>query len=774
VNSMLGSTAELAVLIKLKDEITGPLNKIDHSLSGLNTRAATVGGGMSKIGSGLALGAERVAVGLIAVGGAVAAVAVKSTEAAATYQSAMELIHTQAGATQAEVDYMGQALLKLAPQVGTSATELAAGLYHIESAGLRSTKALETLRVAAEGAKVGQADLQDVTNALVGAENTGIAGTQNLSLAMGTLNGIVGAGNMRMADLTGAIATGILPTAKSMGLTLTDVGAALADMTDQGVPAVDAATRLRMTFSLMAAPTSKAATELKSIGMTSTSMANDMRQPNGLLVALTDLKTHLDNSGKSAVEQTQIISGAFGGGRTSSTILTLLGSLDRLDTKYQSITSSTNNFGDAWNSTASTIDEKKANVAASLDALKIQLGEQLLPVEGKVLDAATKLFSSPAVAKGIADFGTALASMFTDSNMAGAEKFVSDVIPGLESFATNVLPPLEAGLKITGAAAKTAFDMFMSLPQPVQAAVIAALAANKLTGGLVASGIGDLARVGLGAATGKGGGGGALGGILGAQHVWVDNMGAGGMGGAGAGVGTAAGGASMMSVAVRSIIPIAIAAGSIYELAQVYGDFQKGNAAAQTATNGQIADWKATPTTTNESTAALAAEVKTYRDNTGDLLHSFLLNNAANTQMGDALTAAADKLAAGTTITPEGIQALKDAVATGKDMLGNSTNDTRGYDTTLLAQLEADLKVALTKQQVTPVVQAANDQAATAAREMAAAVRAWPSASQHALDAIVQAQRTQPLDVNVNVNVSSRDIQVVQVQRANYRTAVAQ
>src|ERR1035437_1517436 len=247
---MLGSTAELAVLIKLKDELTGPLNNIDRSLTGLNTKAATVSGGLSKIGGGLALGAERVAVGLIAVGGTLVTVAAKSTEAAATYQSAMELIHTQAGATQAEVDTMGVSLLALAPKVGTSATELAAGLYHIESAGKRGAVALEALTIAAEGAKVGQSDLEETATAPEGALNTGISGTESMSAAMGTLNGIVGSGNMRMADLTGAIATGILPTAKSMGLTLTDVGAALGDMTDQGIPAVDAATRLRMTFSL--------------------------------------------------------------------------------------------------------------------------------------------------------------------------------------------------------------------------------------------------------------------------------------------------------------------------------------------------------------------------------------------------------------------------------------------------------------------------------------------------------------------------------------------
>src|SRR5574340_888680 len=66
---------------------------------------------------------------------------------------------------------------------------------------------------------------------------------------------IVGSGNMRMQDLADSMGTGILGTAKTFGVSLQDVGAALATLTDAGVPAVDAATRLSHTFVMMGAPT---------------------------------------------------------------------------------------------------------------------------------------------------------------------------------------------------------------------------------------------------------------------------------------------------------------------------------------------------------------------------------------------------------------------------------------------------------------------------------------------------------------------------------------
>ena len=71
---------------------------------------------------------------------------------------------------------------------------------------------------------------------------------------MGVLNAVVGAGNMRMEDLVAAFGTGLLSSAKAAGVSIQSVGAAIADMTYQGVPAQDAATRLRMSLSLLAAP----------------------------------------------------------------------------------------------------------------------------------------------------------------------------------------------------------------------------------------------------------------------------------------------------------------------------------------------------------------------------------------------------------------------------------------------------------------------------------------------------------------------------------------
>jgi hypothetical protein len=59
------------------------------------------------------------------------------------FQAAMENIHTQAGASQKEVDKLSTKVLALAKTVPFGPTPLADALYHLESIGLRLNKQFE-------------------------------------------------------------------------------------------------------------------------------------------------------------------------------------------------------------------------------------------------------------------------------------------------------------------------------------------------------------------------------------------------------------------------------------------------------------------------------------------------------------------------------------------------------------------------------------------------------------------------------------------------------
>lgn len=687
------------------DGVSGPAGKARSSLLSLGGSASTVSGGLGKIGSGALTAAKNLALLGVPVALALGGIAISSTNAARTFQASMTLIQTQAGGTADEVTTMSAAVLKLAPEVGTGPEELAAGLYHVESAGLRGAKALEILRVAAEGAKVGNANLEDVTNALIAANQSGVKGVDDMAGAMGTLNAIVGAGNLRMQDLTDAMGTGVLSTAKNYGVSLQSIGAALADMTDQGIPAVDAATRINSAMRLMAAPTGTAIKELKRIGLTQFALADDLRGPGGIDAAIKDLKTHLDSNGLSLDEQSALIAKAFGG-KQSTGILTLIGNVGLLDAKVQAVNDGAAGFGDAWAATGQTVAEQQAQLSASFSSLKIQLGTELLPVEQRVLKGLVDFVSSDAVQSGIVDLGKGINSLFSEDNISSAEKFVSGVIPQIEDFAKNALPPFIAGLKVAGQITKEAFDIFNGLPEPMKAAIIGGLAVNKLSGGLLGSGLADVikgaASVGTSAVTGGGG-------ILGVQKVFVTNMGT-GMGG----VSTAEGasGSSKLMGAVSILGSVAIAAVSIYALAQAWGQFQQDTNKAQTDTAGQIDAWAAQKTTMQNDTDALNAEVDNYRsqsDNMGGL-GKIITDVWANSETQKAFVTAADKLANGTSITPEGLASIKAALdeATNNKALNGA-----------ISQLDADYKKAQGLTPTTPAAAAAAETKEEAAKREA-------------------------------------------------------
>jgi TP901 family phage tail tape measure protein len=368
-----------------------------------------------------------VSLGLLAVG-------VYSIKAAQTFQAEMTRIQTQAGATGAEVNRMTKYILNLAPAVDIGPNELAKGLFHVESAGIRGAEAMRTLDAAAKGAAIGQANLEDVTNTLVGVLRTHIGGVHGAADAMDQLNAIIGEGNLRMQDLTAAFGTGFALTAKQVGIPLKDLGAALDEMTQKGIPAAKAATSLRFALLNMAAPTKAGQKALEEIGIKQGELAEDLRRPDGLRVAVTDLNEHMQKMGLSATKQTELLKSAFGGIRSSAAILTLtqdLGGFNNILTKLGG-NQGTKDFEEKFKKTSETSAFKWHQMTATIESDSIKMGITLLPIANTIIGDVTKMVDGftklPTPVKdaavGIAALGAVLApvalAMGTVTRLAGS------------------------------------------------------------------------------------------------------------------------------------------------------------------------------------------------------------------------------------------------------------------------------------------------------------------------------------------------------------------
>jgi chromosome segregation ATPase len=166
-------------------------------------------------------------------------------------------------------------------------------------------------------------------------------------------------------------------TVKGFGLSITDVGAALAVFGDNNIRGSLAGNQLRMSVMALGKPVSTSEAALKTLGLTATTLAEDM-QRGGLKLALEDLVGRMNAAGITADKQGQIITDAFGR-KAGAGLNVLVGQMDRLESKYPALEAGASGFGKAWERTQQTFQQQTQQLEGSLQALMITLGEKLIP-----------------------------------------------------------------------------------------------------------------------------------------------------------------------------------------------------------------------------------------------------------------------------------------------------------------------------------------------------------------------------------------------------------
>lgn len=350
----------------------------------LVTIGGNAAGAQAAITSTAAMLGKTGMLGMAAVGaGAImAATGVIATKMAGDFQAGITSLVTGAGESEKNIQLVSNGIKQLALDTGTSTQQLIAGMYMIESGGYHGATGLNILKAAAEGAKVGNADLgvvADATDTIL--KNFGDTGI-NAAQVVNTLIATVANGKTHMEDLANSLSA-VLPTASAAGIGLNDVMGAMATMTAEGVPAAEAATYLRQTIVALAAPGSQAKAVLESIGLSSTKVASDMQKSLPMTI-----KEITDALGKKfPVGSAQYIAAVreiTGGMRQMQGFLDIGGkNIDRYTELVNKVGLAVKNGGDkvtGWNLVQQTFNQSMDKAGATLQVLMIDLGEKLLPV----------------------------------------------------------------------------------------------------------------------------------------------------------------------------------------------------------------------------------------------------------------------------------------------------------------------------------------------------------------------------------------------------------
>lgn len=302
------------------------------------------------------------------------------------FEKQLTLLHTQAGASVAEMNAFKKPLLELARQSAQGPIELAKGLYHIKSIGIPAAQAMEALKVASQGAAVGNANLEQTTSALGAAWLSGINGAGTFQHTMSVLNATVGAGNMRMDELVTALGTGVLPTAKLAGLSIQDVMAALALLKDEGYGAYGAMAQFATALHFFTDPTKKAQEAFKKLGLSSLDLADTMRK-KGMVAALTELQTRLHLTGQEVArlssknwspltQQEKLLGDILPGGR-GRVFRVLLNQIPRYQMKLNQINKTSGNFQKAVVDTQMTAANRLHTAWSNIQVDLITFGDTI-------------------------------------------------------------------------------------------------------------------------------------------------------------------------------------------------------------------------------------------------------------------------------------------------------------------------------------------------------------------------------------------------------------
>jgi hypothetical protein len=219
-------------------------------------------------------------------------------------------------------------------------------------------------------------------------------------------------------------------------------------------------------------------------------------------------------------------------------------------------------YGDSFLAGGNTTAGKVAKFGDAIEDLQRSLAVALLPAVSNVADAMTELLADPEIIQGAKDLGEEIGKLFSKENIKTGARALGAAFDTIKS----AMPAIKAGLSGVASVVGTAVKAFMSLPPEIQKLAIAALAVNKLTGGLVTNIAGGLISSVLKQ---------LVSGVVNVQGGVVNVVGAGGVPGAAT---SAAGGAMGL---LKNVLKVAVVGAVVVEgfnlWAQSVGKFVEEN-----------------------------------------------------------------------------------------------------------------------------------------------------------------------------------------------------
>ena len=229
-------------------------NKLVRGLDRASKRLKAFGAGVKKIGMSMAKLSAVMAAPLVAGG-----------KVFADFEQQLAKVSTMLDDPAKYMDTYKKAIRDMAVEFGESTEALANGLYDILSASIPAEKALDVLTVAVKAAKAGMTDTATAADAITTILNSYGLSAEHAQSVSDLLFSVVKRGKTTFAELAPQIGL-VASVASSAGVSLEEMGAALATMTRSGVRSERAVTALSAIVMSFLKPTQESIDAARALG----------------------------------------------------------------------------------------------------------------------------------------------------------------------------------------------------------------------------------------------------------------------------------------------------------------------------------------------------------------------------------------------------------------------------------------------------------------------------------------------------------------------------
>lgn len=459
----LADTAKLAVELSLIGNFDQGIANAQRRLAGLEGAVSRSGSALTRYGAGLrqvGRGAGQVAGGLLrvaevaTVGLAVGLAA--SVKQAASFADQMNIIATIAG--RSPLAGIESGIRGLAKQTGASLTDLTGAYYDLLSAGIKVADGQHDLELAYKLSRGALSTTGEAVDFLTTAINAyGLTQAQTTIVA-DQFSQAVADGKVKLSEISATFAN-VASVAKAAGVGLDEIATSYAYLTAQGVPAAEVTTEMNRAIVELLKPSGDLASLQDKLGKNYAELAKN----KGLVPALEQMRIDAEKAGIP-------FQNLFGRIEAYKFALQTTGpAFAGFEAEQQKIIGSAGEMNKQFSERNQGLAYQLGRLKASAIDAAISVGQGLAPAVGRL-------------AEKIANFVNTHGKAFV--------KFGTDIGTTLDNIPWD---KVQSGLKTTADILGRVLDLLKKVPIEAQASAVGLLGLNKLSGGLIGQGIGNIA-----------------------------------------------------------------------------------------------------------------------------------------------------------------------------------------------------------------------------------------------------------------------------------------